>query len=58
VVFQANPFKGPEAKNYFQYDRAFNFGQLRYERPGPSIRVYRLHRCTPKVVPVQVDRKA
>ncbi|WP_022927135.1 glycosyltransferase family 39 protein [Patulibacter americanus] len=51
--FEIDPFDGPEAKHYFQYDMAFNFGQLRYERPGPSMRVYRLRDCTPRVVPEQ-----
>ncbi|WP_320672185.1 glycosyltransferase family 39 protein [Patulibacter defluvii] len=49
LAFQSVPFDGPEAKHYFQYDMAFNFGQLRYERPGPSVRVYRLRRCTPRI---------
>jgi hypothetical protein len=51
--FEIDPFDGPEAKDYFQYDMAFNFGQLRYERPGPSMRIFRLRDCTPKVVPEQ-----
>jgi hypothetical protein len=51
--FEIDPFEGPESKHYFQYDMAFNFGQLRYERPGPSMRIYRLRDCTPKVVPEQ-----
>ncbi|EHN08850.1 Tetratricopeptide TPR_2 repeat protein [Patulibacter medicamentivorans] len=49
VAFQIAPFDGPSAKHYFQYDLAFNFGPLRYERPGPSVRVYRLRRCTPRI---------
>jgi hypothetical protein len=53
LAFEARQFDGPEAKNYFQYDMAFNFGQLRYDRPGPSMRIYRLRDCTPKVVPEQ-----
>jgi hypothetical protein len=57
LKYQSTPFDGPGAKNYFQYDLAFNFGQLRYRRPGPSMRVYRLRNCTPKVVPVQQDRR-
>jgi hypothetical protein len=56
LAFESRPFDGPGSKHYFQYDMAFNFGQLRYHRPGPSIRVYRLKDCTPKVVPVQRDR--
>jgi len=47
LLFSAQPFDGPEAKHYFQYDMAFNFGQLRYHRPGPAIRVYRLRDCRP-----------
>lgn len=56
LVHESTPFDGPGAKHYFQYDMAFNFGQLRYHRPGPSMRIYRLKDCTPKVVPVQRDR--
>ena len=54
--YASTPFDGPGSKHYFQYDMAFNFGQLRYHRPGPSMRIYRLRDCTPKVVPVQRDR--
>lgn len=57
VAFESRAFDGPEAVDYFQYDQAFNFGQLRYDRPGPTMRVYRLDDCTPKVVPQQVDRR-
>ncbi|MEV4421172.1 glycosyltransferase family 39 protein [Patulibacter sp. NPDC049589] len=57
LMYESKPFDGAGSKNYFQYDMAFNFGQLRYDRPGPSMRVYRLHDCTPKVVPVQQDRR-
>jgi hypothetical protein len=49
LVYQAQPFDGRRAKHYFQYDLAFNFGPLRYERPGPAIRVYRLRDCTPRL---------
>jgi MFS family permease len=57
VAFESRAFDGPGATDYFQYDMAFNFGQLRYDRPGPTMRVYRLRDCTPKVVPEQVDRR-
>lgn len=56
LKFEAKAFDGPGSKHYFQYDMAFNFGQLRYDRPGPSMRIYRLRDCTPKVVRVQRDR--
>ena len=45
--FSISPFGGPEAKDFFQYDQAFNFVQLRYRLPGPSVRIYRLKRCSP-----------
>jgi hypothetical protein len=57
VAFESRAFDGPDAVDYFQYDMAFNFGQLRYDRPGPTMRVYRLRDCTPKVVPEQADRR-
>lgn len=49
LKFEIQPFDGPKAKNYFQYDLAFNYAPLRYELPGPSVRIYRLRDCTPKV---------
>jgi hypothetical protein len=57
VTFESRAFDGPDAVDYFQYDMAFNFGGLRYDRPGPTMRVYRLRDCTPKVVPEQRDRR-
>ena len=32
--FSAAPYEGSE--HYFQYDLAFNYAPLRYERPGPG----------------------
>ena len=45
--YSISPFEGPKAKDFFQYDQAFNFVQLRYRLPGPSVRVYRLRDCDP-----------
>jgi hypothetical protein len=47
VVFRTSPYapgKGPVA---FGFDWSFDYYPLAYERPGPSITVYRLHgaRC-------------
>jgi len=47
--YQLRPFPGPEADNFFQYDFSVNFAPLRFELPGPAIRVYRLRDCTPKI---------
>jgi hypothetical protein len=41
--FSAEPYEG--SKHYFQYDLAFNYAPLRYERPGPAMRVYQLKDC-------------
>jgi Dolichyl-phosphate-mannose-protein mannosyltransferase len=49
VRYHDAPFPGPDADHYFQYDLAFNFAPLRYDRPGPAIRIHRLRNCTPRV---------
>ncbi|CAB4952929.1 unannotated protein [freshwater metagenome] len=54
--FSISPFDGPDAKDYFQYDKAFNFVQLRYRLPGPSVRVYRLKNCSPGVDTQRIRR--
>jgi hypothetical protein len=47
VRYRDAPFPG--ADHYFQYDLAFNFEPLRYDRPGPAVRIQRLRDCTPRV---------
>lgn len=48
-AFVASPFGGPNdgPRNFFQFDKAFNFYSLAYDRPGPRMTVYRLKGCTP-----------
>jgi hypothetical protein len=46
--YRVAPFGGPKADHYFQYDYAVDFAPLRFSRPGPTMRVYRLRGCTPK----------
>jgi hypothetical protein len=46
--YRVAPFGGPKADNYFQYDYAVDFAPLRFSRPGPTMRVYRLRNCTPR----------
>lgn len=48
VVYRASPYapgKGPVA---FGFDWSFDYYPLAYERPGPTMTIYRLHggRCT------------
>ena len=47
--YQVAPFDGPDAKHYFQYDFSVNFAPLKFERPGPAVRIYRLRDCIPQV---------
>ena len=49
VRYRDAPFPGRDAEHYFQYDLAFNFEPLRYDRPGPAVRIHRLRDCTPRV---------
>ena len=49
VRYRVAPHPGRDAEHYFQYDLAFNFAPLRYDRPGPAVRIHRLRDCTPRV---------
>ncbi len=49
VRYRVAPHPGRDAEHYFQYDLAFNFAPLRYDRPGPVVRIHRLRDCTPRV---------
>lgn len=46
--YRIAPFSGPDADNYFQYDFAIDFAPLKFELPGPTMRIYRLRNCTPR----------
>ncbi|HXM87102.1 MAG TPA: hypothetical protein VN889_05675, partial [Solirubrobacteraceae bacterium] len=47
VVFRASPYAAGKRPVAFGFDWSFDYYPLAYERPGPSITVYRLHggRC-------------
>jgi hypothetical protein len=47
VVFRSSPYAHGEGPVPFGFDWSFDYYPLAYERPGPSITVYRLHggRC-------------
>ena len=47
VVFRASPYARGEGPVAFGFDWSFDYYPLAYERPGPSIAIYRLHggRC-------------
>jgi hypothetical protein len=46
--YRVAPFDGPDAEHYFQYDFAVNSAPLRFERPGPTVRIYHLRDCIPR----------
>jgi len=48
--YSVSPFGAPGAgpANPFQYDHTFDYYPLEYVRPGPVMRVYELHDCTPQ----------
>lgn len=46
--YRVAPFAGPDAEHYFQYDLSVTFLPLRFDRPGPAMRVYRLRDCRPE----------
>jgi 4-amino-4-deoxy-L-arabinose transferase-like glycosyltransferase len=47
VVFRSSPYERGEGPVPFGFDWSFDYYPLAYERPGPSITIYRLHggRC-------------
>jgi hypothetical protein len=47
LLFRASPFKRGEGPVSFNFDWSFDYYPMAYERPGPTVRVYRLHagRC-------------
>ena len=49
VVFRASPYARGSGPVAFGFDWSFDYYPLAYERPGPSLTVYRLHggRCGP-----------
>ncbi len=45
--YRIAPFAGPDAEHDFQYDLSTTSEPLRLDRPGPTMRVYRLRGCKP-----------
>ncbi len=47
LVFRASPYAKGEAPVAFNFDWSFDYYPLSYARPGPSMKIYRLHggRC-------------
>jgi Dolichyl-phosphate-mannose-protein mannosyltransferase len=46
VVFAVSPFRADEEPAGFSFDLSYSYYSPAYERPGPEIRIHRLHDCT------------
>ena len=49
VVFEVSPFRADEAPAEFSFDLSYSYYSPAYERPGPEIRIHRLHDCTQRL---------
>jgi Dolichyl-phosphate-mannose-protein mannosyltransferase len=45
VVFEVSPYRADEAPQEFSFDLSYSYYSTAYERPGPEIRIHRLHDC-------------
>lgn len=45
VVFSVSPFRADEEPQPFSFDLSYSYYSPAYERPGPEIRIHRLHDC-------------
>ena len=45
VVFAVSPFRADEDPQPFSFDLSYSYYSPAYERPGPEIRIHRLHDC-------------
>ena len=49
LVAVFSPYRPGQHPVPFDFDHSYNFYPAAYERPGPKIRVYRLHQCDQRV---------
>ena len=45
LVFSVSPFRADEDPAEFSFDLSYSYYSPAYERPGPEIRIHRLHDC-------------
>jgi hypothetical protein len=46
LVYAISPYRADEDPPDFSFDLSYSYYSPAYERPGPEVRVYRLHDCT------------
>ena len=51
LVYAISPYRSDEDPPEFSFDLSYSYYSPAYERPGPDVRVYRLHDCTQRYGP-------
>jgi Dolichyl-phosphate-mannose-protein mannosyltransferase len=51
VVFAVSPFRADREPAEFSFDLSYSYYSPAYERPGPEIRIHRLHDCVQRYGP-------
>jgi hypothetical protein len=51
VVFEVSPYRADEEPQPFSFDLFYSYYSPAYERPGPEIRIHRLHDCEQRYGP-------
>jgi hypothetical protein len=45
-VYAISPYRADETPPGFSFDLSYSYYSPAYERPGPEVRIHRLHDCT------------
>jgi hypothetical protein len=45
LVYAISPYRADEDPPSFSFDLSYSYYSPAYERPGPEVRIYRLHDC-------------
>jgi hypothetical protein len=56
LVFEVSPYRADEQPQEFSFDLSYSYYSTAYERPGPEIKIYRLHDCTQGYGPREKDK--
>jgi hypothetical protein len=46
VIYRVSPYRADEDPPPFSFDLSYSYYSPAYERPGPEVRIHRLHDCT------------
>ena len=51
VVYQVSPYRADEEPPPFSFDLSYSYYSPAYERPGPEVRIHRIHDCVQRYGP-------